>query len=91
MHEECIVHDALTKAYNALPVKPEEKKKKKKARKRLSVGKLSHDLSYKDAIYRNRLSGTVEDNGNKIRIIDLINKKISTEQLCCLKCSTALG
>ncbi|KFY90193.1 hypothetical protein V500_05246 [Pseudogymnoascus sp. VKM F-4518 (FW-2643)] len=93
MHEECIVNDALTKAYKALPANPEnpEKKKKRKARKRLSVGKLSHDLSYKDAIYRGRLTGKVEDNGNKIRIIDLINKKISTEALCCLKCSTALG
>ena len=91
MHEECIVNDALTKAYKALPANPEEKKKKKKAKKRLSVGKLSHDLSYKDAIYRGRLTGTVEENGNKIRIIDQINKKISTETLCCLKCSTVLG
>ncbi|OBT70155.1 hypothetical protein VE03_00514 [Pseudogymnoascus sp. 23342-1-I1] len=91
MHEECVVNGALTKAHNALPAKPEVKKKKKKAKKRLSVDKLSRDVSYKDAVYRKRLTGTVVDNGNKIRIVDLIDMKISTEILCCLQCSTPLG
>jgi hypothetical protein len=91
MHEECIVNDALSKAYEALPADPETKKKKKKSVKRLSVNKLSEDLSYKDAGYRKRLTGKVVDGGNQIRIIDLVSKKISTEKLCCLKCNTALG
>ncbi|KFY31319.1 hypothetical protein V493_01209 [Pseudogymnoascus sp. VKM F-4281 (FW-2241)] len=93
MHEECIVNDALTKAYNALPADPEEEKKKKpkkRAVKRPSVNKLSQDLSYKDAVYRKRLTGRTVDNGNNIRIIEIATQKISTEQLCCLKCNTAL-
>ncbi|KAL5345666.1 hypothetical protein ACLOAV_009420 [Pseudogymnoascus australis] len=91
MHEECVVNGALTKAYNALPASPEEKKTKTNARKRLPVNKLSQDVSYKDAVYRNRLTGKVVDNGNKVRITDLVTKKITTETLCCLECSTALG
>lgn len=91
MHEECVVNGALTKAYNALPASPEEKKKKTNARKRLPANKPSQDVSYKDAVYRKRLTGKVVDNGNKVRIIDLVSKNISTETLCCLKCSTALG
>ena len=94
MHEECIINDALTKAYNALPANLEEKKKKnnkKGAVKRLTADKLSQDLSYPDAIYRKRLTGKVIDRGNKICITDLLKKKILTEKLCCLKCSTALG
>jgi hypothetical protein len=91
MHEECIVNDALTKVFDALPADPDQKKKKRKSAKRLSVNHLSQDLSYKDAVYTKRFTGTIVDNGNKIRIIDLVNKKISTEKLCCLKCSTALG
>ncbi|OBT40423.1 hypothetical protein VE00_08876 [Pseudogymnoascus sp. WSF 3629] len=91
MHEECIVNDALTKVFDALPADPDQKKKKRKSAKRLSVNHLSQDLSYKDAVYTKRFTGTIVDNGNKIRIIDMVNKKISTEKLCCLKCSTALG
>ncbi|KFY08472.1 hypothetical protein V492_06200 [Pseudogymnoascus sp. VKM F-4246] len=93
MHEECIVNDALTKAFNALPADAEKKQKKKKkgVAKRLSLGKLSQDLSFKDAAYRRRLTGKIIDNGEKISITDLSDKKTSTESLYCLKCSTALG
>ncbi|KFX94237.1 hypothetical protein V490_04447 [Pseudogymnoascus sp. VKM F-3557] len=92
MHEECIVHDALTKAHNSLPAKPDENKKKRKGTaKRLKVDQLSRDLSFHDAAYRNRFTGKILDKGNKIRITDLSTKKSSTVVLCCLKCSTALG
>lgn len=92
MHEECIVHDALTKAHNSLPEKPDEKNNKKKGTtKRLKADKLSRDLSFQDAAYRKRFTGKVLDKGNKIRITDLSTKKTSTVNLCCLKCSSALG
>lgn len=86
------MHDALTKAHNSLPAKPDEKKKKKKGTaKRLKSDQLSLDLSFHDAAYRNRFTGKVLDKGNKIRITDLSTKKTSTVNLCCLKCNTALG
>lgn len=93
MHEECIVNDALTKAFKALPANPDEKKKKNKKAtvKRLSADNVSHDLTYKDAVYRKRFTGKLIDDGDKISITDLTDMKTSTETLCCLKCGTPLG
>jgi hypothetical protein len=55
MHQECIINDALTNAYNELPVNPDDQKNNKKVSgKRPPGNKLNQDLSYKDAVYKNR-------------------------------------
>ena len=91
IHQECIINDALTKAYNELPANPDDKKKNKKVSgKRPPGDKLSQDLSYKDAVYKKLLTGTIIEDGNKISITDLSTNKTWTEKLSCLKCGTAI-
>lgn len=92
MHQECIINDALTRAYDELLESPDDQKSSKKiSAKRPPGNKLNQDLSYKNAAYKKRLTGTVIEDGNKISITDSSNNKTWTENVSCLKCGTALA
>lgn len=89
MHEECIIHDVLTNAYDRIT--NNEGKQKKKGVKRASGGKLAHELDYgQDQPYSKHFSAKIVDNGNLIQITDLSNNKVLTEHIQCLKCDVKL-
>ncbi|KFY58090.1 hypothetical protein V496_06246 [Pseudogymnoascus sp. VKM F-4515 (FW-2607)] len=62
LHEECLVDNALTEAYDALP--GENEKNYKKTAKGRPIGQRLHGLSSECAVYSKLLAGKVIENGN---------------------------
>lgn len=69
LHQECLIHEALSKTWKATELKNKHKKKGKAK----GHGK-KHDknsVSVDDPKYKARLTGTVVDAGKKVKIDDL--------------------